>query len=113
MQLTGHKTPAIFRRYAIRNEADLREAVTRQTADQARVSSAHDSATTVSPALIPKAHASADRSAGSATTRPAPSTHSVTADPAGSAGTGTWYADGDGDGYGDDGTMVTSCGGSG
>ena len=29
MQLTGHKTPAIFRRYAITNEADLREAVTR------------------------------------------------------------------------------------
>jgi hypothetical protein len=29
MLLTGHKTPAIFRRYAITNEADLREAVTR------------------------------------------------------------------------------------
>jgi hypothetical protein len=29
MQLTGHKTPAIFRRYAITNEADLQEAVTR------------------------------------------------------------------------------------
>jgi integrase len=29
MQLTGHKTAAIFRRYAITNEADLREAVTR------------------------------------------------------------------------------------
>ena len=60
--------------------------MTRQTADHARVSSARDSATTVSPALIPKANASADRSAGSAMTRPARSTHSVTADPAGSAG---------------------------
>ena len=29
MQLTGHKTAAIFRRYAITNEADLREAVMR------------------------------------------------------------------------------------
>jgi integrase len=29
MQLTGRKTPAIFRRYAITNEAHLREAVTK------------------------------------------------------------------------------------
>jgi integrase len=29
MQLTGHKTAAIFRRYAITNDVDLREAVTR------------------------------------------------------------------------------------
>ena len=37
MQLTGHKTQAIFRRYAITNEADLREAVTRlATLQQAR-----------------------------------------------------------------------------
>jgi integrase len=32
MQLTGHKTPAIFRRYAITNEMDLRQAVSRLAA---------------------------------------------------------------------------------
>ena len=35
MQLTGHKTAAIFRRYAITNEVDLREAVTRLAGLQA------------------------------------------------------------------------------
>jgi len=29
MQLTGHKTEAIYRRYAITSEADLREGVAR------------------------------------------------------------------------------------
>jgi len=32
MTLTGHKTAAIFRRYAITNEADLREAVSKLAA---------------------------------------------------------------------------------
>lgn len=29
MQLTGHKTEAVYRRYAIRSEADLREGLNR------------------------------------------------------------------------------------
>ena len=36
MQLTGHLTEAIYRRYAITSEADLREGVARLNATPAR-----------------------------------------------------------------------------
>ena len=36
MQLTGHKTEAVYRRYAITSEADLREGVDRLNAPTER-----------------------------------------------------------------------------
>ena len=63
--------------------AALHAAVSRHTVDHSRLSTAHDSATTVSAALIPKATASADRSAGSATpARRGPATRSPRTPPA-------------------------------
>lgn len=44
MQLTGHKTEAVYRRYAITSEADLREGVNRLNTPQSEVKSVRHSA---------------------------------------------------------------------